>query len=637
MDDYQAFIHTSRYARWLPEEQRRENIAETVNRYMTWITKHTKENHGYTIPDHIWWRLRDSIIDFKSMPSMRALMTAGPALDRCNVAAYNCAYIPIDDTRSFDEMLYILMCGTGVGFSVERNYVEQLPTIPDTFEDSTVTHVVEDSKEGWAHALRWCIEELYNGKNPSFDTSLLRPAGARLVTFGGRSSGPQPLIDLFKFVQEVFNGNHGRKLSSLNCHDIACKIGDCVVVGGVRRSALISLSNLQDDRMRHCKSGQWYETHPYRALANNSVCYSEKPDIGAFMREWTSLYDSKSGERGVFNRTSASNKAAENLRRRTEGILFGTNPCSEIILRPYQFCNLTEVVARAEDTYDSLVAKVRNAAILGTLQSTLTDFNYLRREWRDNCEEERLLGVSITGIYDCPLLTHTNAGLSSTLEALRDEVIATNKDWAERLGIPQSTATTCVKPSGTVSQLVDAASGIHPRHSKYYIRHVRADAKDPLCAFLQDQGLHCEDDAYSPDGSVKVFAFPIKSPVGGTTRDGLDAISHLQLWKTYAEHWCEHKPSITVNVREDEWLEVGAWVYKHFDKISGVSFLPYSDHSYVQAPYEECTKEDYDALKRQHRAIEWDAFGLGYESEDNTAGMQTLACSADSCEIVDLT
>ena len=626
MDSYQSFIHTSRYARWLEEPQRRERWAETVNRLVSYLALNPSEE----------WYLRDSILHHQNMPSMRAVMTAGPALDRCHVAAYNCAYLPIDDVRSFDEMLYILMCGTGVGFSVERDYVSKLPEVP-TLKDDLVGHVVvQDSKEGWAAALRSVLAMLYDGYHPTWDTSLLRPAGAILKTFGGRSSGPAPLEDLFNFIVEIFRGNQGRKLSSLNCHDIACKIGDCVVVGGVRRSALISLSNLQDQRIRDCKSGDWHRDYPYRALANNSVCYSEKPDIGTFMREWQALYASKSGERGVFNRAASTAKAAQNGRRRTEGVLFGTNPCSEIILRPYQFCNLTEVVARKEDTLDSLVKKVTRAAILGTLQSTMTDFKYLRSIWQENTEEERLLGVSITGIYDCPLLTLENKGLDKTLEHLRDVVIKTNKDWSERLGIPQSTATTCVKPSGTVSQLVDAASGIHPRHSAYYIRRVRADSKDPLAAFMVEQGLEAEDDVYRADGSVKVFSFPVKAPEGSITRDTLTALDHLELWKAYADHWCEHKPSITVSVREDEWLDVGAWVYRNFDQVSGISFLPYSEHTYAQAPYEECTAEEYIQLLKDTPTINWEDFD-GYEAKDNTAGSQTMACSADSCEIVDLT
>ena len=636
MDSYQSFIHTSRYARWLSDEQRRERWPETVNRLVSYLRSHIWDSYKVVLNPTHEWELRDAILAHATMPSMRAMMTAGPALDRCHVAAYNCAYLPIDDPRSFDEMLYILMCGTGVGFSVERDYVSKLPVVPPRLLDSRWNIIVDDSKEGWATALQKLMSALYSGCIPTWDLSLLRPAGAILKTFGGRSSGPAPLDDLFNFVVEVFRGNQGRKLSSLNCHDIACKIGDCVVVGGVRRSALISLSNLQDQRIRDCKSGDWYRDYPYRGLANNSVCYSEKPDVGTFMREWQALYASKSGERGVFNRAASTAKAAENGRRVTEGISFGTNPCSEIILRPYQFCNLTEVVARKGDTLASLESKAKKAAILGTLQSTMTDFKYLRPIWKKNTEEERLLGVSITGIYDCPLLTLQNKGLDSTLEHLRDLVIETNKQWSAKLGIPQSVATTCVKPSGTVSQLVDAASGIHPRHSAYYIRRVRADSKDPLAAFMVEQGLEAEDDVYRADGSVKVFSFPVKAPEGATTRETLTALDHLELWKVYAKHWCEHKPSITVSVREDEWLEVGSWVYKNFDAVSGISFLPYSEHSYAQAPYEQCTQQQYEALVANTPVIDYTKFD-GYEAEDHTAGAQTMACSADSCEIVDLT
>ena len=636
MDDYQSFIHKSRYARWLPEQQRREDWDETVWRYTNYIVNHAKVNNDYTVPNSVVSKISDYIYIMKAMPSMRAMMTAGLALDRCNVAAYNCAYLPIDNPRAFDEMLYILMCGTGVGFSVERENVDQLPIIPATHHDVSAAVVVQDSKEGWAGGLREIIASLYRGEVPTWDLSLLRPAGARLKTFGGRSSGPAPLDALFTFVCNMFLRNVGVRLSTLDVHDLACKIGDCVVVGGVRRSALISLSNLQDDRMRHAKDGQWYLQDPHRALANNSTVYKEKPDVGSFMREWTSLYESKSGERGFFNRQAASNQAARSGRRTVDFIPFGTNPCSEIILRPYQFCNLTEIVVREDDTLESLKAKAEVATILGTLQATLVDFKYLRPIWKQNTEEEALLGVSLTGIFDCKWMTIQGLTLNHSLEELRNHVIDTNKDWAERLGINQATATTCVKPSGTVSQLVDSASGIHPRYSKYYIRRVRADAKDPLAKFMQDQGVPWEFDTMRQDGGVLVFAFPIQAPDNAVLRSDMSAIEHLELWKTCQEYWCEHKPSITVLVREEEWIPVGSWLYSNFDICSGVSFLPYDDHTYTQAPYEEVEELEYQNLVDQHTGINWYGF-VGYEVEDNTAGVQTLACSADSCEVVDLT
>jgi ribonucleoside-diphosphate reductase alpha chain len=625
--DYQAFIHTSRYARWLEDEGRRESWGETVNRYVSNLV-HTKVDHQTEN------EIEQAILNLEIMPSMRAMMTAGPALERDNTAGYNCSYLPVDDPKSFDEAMFILLCGTGVGFSVERQFISKLPEVPQLFDSETIV-VVKDSKEGWAKALRQVIALLFSGEIPKWDVSRVRPAGARLKTFGGRASGPAPLVDLFNFVIRVFKEAQGRKLSSIECHDVMCKIGEVVVVGGVRRSAMISLSNLSDDRMRHAKSGQWWENNPQRALANNSVSYTEKPDALSFMREWMALVESGSGERGIFNRQASKKQAAKNGRRDPDWE-FGTNPCSEIILRPYQFCNLTEVVVRATDTIETLEHKVRLATILGTIQSTYTKFPYLRKVWQKNTEEERLLGVSLTGIMDNPLMTSKNAALDKTLEHLKNVAVDTNAEWADRLGVPVSAAITCVKPSGTVSQLVDSASGIHARHSAYYIRTVRGDNKDPLTQFMKDQGIPNEPDVFKPEQTT-VFSFPVKAPDNAVVTSDLTAIDQLNMWLAYQRHWCEHKPSVTINVRKDEWFEVGAFVYEHFDEMSGVSFLPYNEHTYQQAPYQECGATDYhELLEIMPEALDWSKLAE-YEKEDNTSGMQTLACSGDSCEIVDLT
>ena len=627
---YQQFIAKSRYARWLQDENRREDWPETVQRYMDEVV-------GQSVPEETKQELYDNIVGLGVMPSMRAMMTAGPALNRDNTSGYNCSYLPVDDPKSFDEAMFILLCGTGVGFSVERQYIQKLPDVPDELFDSETTVVVKDSKEGWAKAFRQVLSLLWAGEVPKWDVSKVRPAGARLKTFGGRASGPAPLVDLFNFAVATFKKAQGRKLTSLECHDLMCKIGQIVVVGGVRRSAMISLSNLSDDRMRHAKSGNWWDNEGQRALANNSVAYTEKPDIELFMKEWLALIESKSGERGIFNRVASKAQAAKNGRRDPEWE-FGTNPCSEIILRPYQFCNLTEVVVRATDTVETLEHKVRLATILGTIQSTYTNFPYLRKVWKTNTEEERLLGVSLTGIMDNPLMTSDNQELEKVLEHLRSVAVDTNMEWAKRLGIPQSTAITCVKPSGTVSQLVDSASGIHARHSEFYIRTVRGDNKDPLTDFMRDQGIPCEPCVMKPDSTV-VFSFPVKAPAGYhvAVRGDMTAVEQLETWLTYQRHWCEHKPSVTISVRDEEWLEVGAFVYKYFDEMSGVSFLPHSDHTYQQAPYQECTEEEYEALAAiMPKSIDWAGLSL-YEAEDNTSGMQTMACSADSCEIVDIT
>jgi ribonucleoside-diphosphate reductase alpha chain len=629
--DYQSFIHTSRYARWIEAEGRRETWPETVERYMDNIV-------APRLTDEKGWKpyeeIQQAILGLEIMPSMRAMMTAGPALDRDNTAGYNCSYLPVDDPKSFDEAMFILLCGTGVGFSVERQFVSKLPEVPQLFESGTTVEV-KDSKEGWAKALRQVIALLYSGEIPKWDVSKVRPAGARLKTFGGRASGPAPLVDLFTFVIKVFKEAQHRKLSSIECHDIMCKIGEVVVVGGVRRSAMISLSNLSDDRMRHAKSGAWWENNPQRALANNSTSYTEKPDAVSFMREWMALVESGSGERGIFNRQASKKQAAKNGRRDADQD-FGTNPCSEIILRPYQFCNLTEVVVRATDTVEDLERKVKLATILGTIQSTYTHFPYLRKKWKDNTEEERLLGVSLTGIMDNPLLTLKNKGLEKTLEHLRNVAVTTNSELAERLGIPVSAAITCVKPSGTVSQLVDSASGIHARHSKYYIRTVRGDNKDPLTQFMKDQGIPAEPDVMKPEQTT-VFSFPIKAPDNAVVTEDLSAIDQLEMWLAYQRNWCEHKPSVTINVKKDEWFEVGAFVYKHFDEMSGVSFLPYNEHTYQQAPYQEVGKSEYkELLSLMPKKIDWAKLSE-YEKEDNTKSSQTYACSGEVCEVVDLT
>ena len=633
---YQEFIYKSRYSRWIESENRREEWPETVKRYFDFFETHLKENQSYILSAELRSELESAVLNLEVMPSMRALMTAGEALKRDNVAGYNCSYVAVNNIRAFDEILYVLMCGTGVGFSVERQYVEKLPTIAEHFTNSDTTIIVQDSKVGWAKAYRELVSLLIGGQIPKWDVSKVRPAGARLKTFGGRASGPRPLVDLFQFTIDTFKRAAGRKLTSIECHDIVCKIAEIVVVGGVRRSALISLSNLTDERMRDAKSGAWWEQNPQRALANNSVAYKEKPEIGIFMEEWISLYKSKSGERGIFNREAAKKTVAKLGDRRDSSYDFGTNPCSEIILRDREFCNLTEVVIRADDTQDNIARKVRIASILGTWQASLTHFPYLSSTWKKNCEEEALLGVSLTGILDNPLMgSKDHRLLSVVLEELKKISVETNKEWAEKIGINPAAAITCVKPSGTVSQLTDAASGIHARHSEYYIRTVRADRKDPLCQMMIDLGFPAEPCVMKPDHTM-VFSFPMKA-VGSITRNDLTAIEHLELWLTYQRHWCEHKPSITITVREHEWMEVGAWVYKHFDEISGISFLPHSDHSYRQAPYQECTQIAYTALSvEMPKNVDWSLL-KNYEKTDTTASSQTFACSGDKCELVDLT
>ena len=629
---YQEFIHLSRYSRWLPEQERRETWDETVKRYFDFFTEHLDELHEYKLTDKLRNELEEAVLSQRIMPSMRCLMTAGEALKRENIAGYNCSYVAIDRPQAFDEVLYVLMNGTGVGFSVERQYVVKLPDVAEEFFDSDTTITVADSKLGWAKALKELVGMLYIGQIPRWDLSKIRPAGAPLKTFGGRASGPEPLENLFNFTVNIFRNAANRKLSSIECHDIVCKIAEVVVVGGVRRSALISLSNLSDDRMRAAKSGQWWTTEPQRALANNSACYTEKPDIGVVMDEWKSLYESKSGERGIFNRESAVKMAAKNERRNTEDHDFGTNPCSEIILRSREFCNLSEVVVRASDTKESLLEKVRFATILGTFQATLVNFKYVSSSWKKNCEEERLLGVSLTGIMDCQFTNGKRSGLDNLLEELKAEAIKTNAEFAKKIGINQSVAVTCVKPSGTVSQLVDAASGIHARHNPYYIRTVRGDKKDPLTRMMVDAGFPIEDDVTNPS-NTSVFSFPVKVDQGAVFRTEITAIQQLELWLIYQKHWCEHKPSVTISVKEEEWLEVGAWVYKHFDYMSGVSFLPFSEHTYRQAPYQDIDEKDYTILlDKMPKEVDWKKLSE-YEKTDMTIASQELACSGGFCEI----
>jgi len=644
---YQQFIHLSRYARWDYDKKRRETWGETVNRFFGFFQEHLKEMCNYDLDNGILEELKNEVLSLNVMPSMRCLMTAGDALRKENIAGYNCSYVKVDTPRSFDEILYVLMNGTGVGFSVETEHVNHLPVIAEEFHPTDTTIVVADSKLGWAKAFKELLSLLWSGQVPKWDLSKVREAGKPLKTFGGRASGPEPLDDLFHFSTKIFRDAAGRKLKSIECHDIVCKIAEIVVVGGVRRSALISLSDLNDGEMRHAKSGQWWEHNVQRALANNSVNYKEKPDTGTFMREWLSLYDSKSGERGIYNGMSAKNQVASLNEREKDGNGkyvtrrdprddFGTNPCSEIILRSREFCNLSECVVRRHDSIESLKKKVRTATILGTFQSTLTNFRYLTKEWEKNCTEERLLGVSLTGILDNPLTNGKKKGLETLLEDLRKVAYETNKEWADKLGIERAAAITCVKPSGTVSQLVDSASGIHARHNPYYIRTVRADNKDPLCKFMKEKGFPNEPDVTKPKHTT-VFSFPMKGPDQAVYRQDMSAIDQLKLWMTYQTYWCEHKPSVTITVKEEEWPKVGSWVWENFDSISGISFLPFSEHTYRQAPYQDCTKEEYNnVLKTIPQDVDWKDLSQ-YEEVDYTVASQELACSADGgCEIVDL-
>jgi len=645
--EYQQFIHLSRYARWDYDKGRRETWDETVERYFDFFTGHLKETCGYDLENGERIELEKSVKELKVMPSMRCLMTAGPALEKENVAGYNCSYVKIDNLRSFDEILYVLMNGTGVGFSVEEEYCNKLPQVPDELYETETTIVVADSKLGWARAFKELISLLYGGHIPKWDISKVREAGAPLKTFGGRASGPEPLVDLFNFTTSTIKNALGRKLKPVECHDIVCKIAEIVVVGGVRRSALISLSNLNDREMRFAKHGEWYKDNVQRALANNSVNYKEKPDVGTFMREWLSLYDSKSGERGIYSSLASKSHVSElnnkekdkdgtYVQRRVARDDFGTNPCSEIILRSREFCNLSEVVLRSNDNLQSIKDKVRVATILGTFQSTLTNFKYLSREWQRNCEEERLLGVSLTGIMDNSLTNGSKDNIKKILNELRDIAVKTNKEYAEKLGIQRAAAITCVKPSGTVSQLVDSASGIHARHNPYYIRTVRADNKDPLCKMMKAEGFPNEPDVSKPEHTT-VFSFPQKSPEGAICRTEMTAWKQLSLWHTYAKEWCEHKPSVTVSIKEDEWVNTAAWVYENFDDISGISFLPFSDHTYRQAPYQDCSEKEYkELLDQMPKNVNWASLAE-YETQDYTSASQEFACTSEKgCEIVDI-
>ena len=634
---YENFIALSRYAKWVESEGRRETWGETVDRYFSFMTNHLKTNHNYIPNEKLVAELKEFVFERNVMPSMRSVMTSGAALERDNVAGYNCAFLPVDSPRSFDETMYVLMCGTGVGFSVEYKYINKLPAVPEKLEKSDTVIVVEDSKQGWAKAYRELLALLWTGHIPAIDVSKVRPAGARLKTMGGRSSGPQPLINLFDFTIAKFKNAAGRNLKPIECHDIMCKIGEVVVVGGVRRSAMISLSNINDIEMAQAKSGNWWEQSPQRALSNNSVAYSRKPEMEQFIAEWKSLYDSKSGERGIYNVAAAQAQAAK-FGRRDPDIHYGTNPCSEIILRPYQFCNLSEVVLRENDTKKDIQRKVELATILGTWQSTLTDFKYIRKIWKDNTEEERLLGVSLTGQFGHKFMSGKEdiVALEAFLMSMRDKAREVNKEEAVKIGIPESAAITCVKPSGTVSQLVGVSSGMHPWHSPYYIRTVRGSKGDPISTFLKEVGIPVEDDVMKPNDTY-VFSFPVKAPEGAIVRNDLTAIDHLNIWLVYQRAWCEHKPSITVSVKEDEWMEVGAWVYKNFDEVSGISFLPHSDHTYRQAPYQEVSKEEYETLlAKMPKSIRWEDLSF-YETEDGTSPSATLACSSDgNCELVDI-
>ena len=635
---YENFIALSRYARWISDENRREAWGETVDRYFNFMLDYLKNNFNYTPNKDLVDELKKFVYDRNVMPSMRSVMTAGPALDRDHVAGYNCSFVPVDSPRSFDETMYILMCGTGVGFSVEYKYVNKLPAVPESFEKSTTVVMVEDSKTGWAKAYRELLAMLWVGQVPAIDVSKVRPSGARLKTMGGRSSGPQPLINLFDFTIAKFKNAAGRSFRPIEAHDIMCKIGEIVVVGGVRRSAMISLSNINDIEMASAKSGNWWEKNSQRALSNNSVAYSRKPEMEQFIAEWKNLYDSKSGERGIYNVAAAQAQAAK-YGRRDPDIHYGTNPCSEIILRPYQFCNLSEVVLREKDTVEDVKNKVRLATILGTWQSTLTDFKYLRKIWKDNTEEERLLGVSLTGQFGNKFFSGQQGldKLGAALNDLRETARQTNSKEAKAIGIAESTAITCVKPSGTVSQLVGVSSGMHPWHSPYYIRTVRGSKGDPISTFLKEVGIPVEDDVMKPNDTY-VFSFPVKAPEGAITRADLTALDHLNTWLVYQRSWCEHKPSITVSVKEDEWMEVGAWVYHYFDEVSGISFLPHSEHTYKQAPYQEITETEYlELLAKMPSNIRWEDLSF-YETEDGTSTNATLACSSDgNCEIVDIT
>lgn len=636
--DYQNYIAKSRYARFLDSEGRREHWDETVTRYLDYFEQDLDERHGYKVPATLRSELYSAIHDLHVMPSMRALMTAGEAAKRENLAVYNCAYLPLDRPRAFAEALYILMCGTGVGFSVERQYANMLPEVPSDFSRTAFDIVVGDSKMGWAVAFEDLLTCLYAGTIPHIIYDEIRSAGERLKVFGGRASGPEPLQRLFEFTIRTFRNAAGRKLNSLECHEIATMTGDIVVVGGVRRSAEISLSNLSDPRMRDAKSGDWRAHKPHLQLANNSVAYTEKPDVGAFMAEWHSIYMSKSGERGIFNRVGAQKKVLR-LGRRDHRFDFGVNPCGEIILRPRGLCNLSESVVRRNDSLAELREKARLAAILGTWQATQTRFGFVEPDWRKNAEEERLLGVSQTGIYDNPMMRGDMGmeALGRQLHDLKGVVLSTNREMAYEIGISPSAAATTVKPSGTVSQLVNSPSGIHQGHAPYYIRRVSADNKDPVTQFMIDSGIPNEPHATKPN-DMTVFSFPIALAHDTVTREQVTAIQHLELVKLYNNVWSEHAVSCTVSIKEHEWPEVGGWVYNNFDDVVGLAFLPHfaEDSSYTQMPYETIDKWQYeDLLAKMPKALDWSKLAEYEAGEDTVTGTREFACQGNTCEIVD--
>lgn len=627
MDQFQEFVVTRSYCKWRDDLNRRETWGECVDRYYDYFTERFPEIVGDE-----WNDIRKSTTDREVFPSMRALMTAGSAAEVDDTCLYNCSYLPINSIRAFSDVLYILCCGTGVGFSCEKMETSQLPDIPSIQRDDKMVIKVPDSRKGWADSLKELMSALYIGIHPTWDTSEVRPKGARLKTFGGRASGPEPLERLFKFVVNLFYEAEGRKLMPIEVHDIVCMIGEIVISGGVRRSALISLSDLDDREMAKAKSGAWWETSGHRALSNNSAVYTAKPSMGRYMEEWSSLYDSHSGERGICNR-EAMDKIATTAGR--ESCNWGTNPCSEIILRPKQFCNLTEVVIRPYDNKTSLKRKVRQAAILGTIQSACTRFTYLDADWKKNCEDERLLGISFTGIYDSKLMSDPTSGLAILLDELRTIAKETNREWADKLGISYAKSLTCCKPSGTTSCVAGTSSGIHPRYSDYYIRRVRIDTDNPLCVFMKDNGLPNEIDLHHPD-TTTIFAFPTKAPENSYTYKNYNPIDHLELWMHYQKHWCDHKPSVTINYTDDSFMDIGQWVFNNWDWVSGISFLPHTDHVYEQAPFEEISEEAYlESIKQVPNDIDWSRLS-SYEVEDTTVNSHSLACTGGACELVDL-
>ena len=629
------FVYLRTYARWIEHEGRRETWIETIDRYLSFM----RENLGEKLTKEDYSELRQALLKQEVMPSMRLLQFAGDAARKTNVCAYNCSYIAPSCVEDFGEVMYVSMCGTGVGFSVESQNVEALPQIEYQGGEKLATHIVADSKEGWCDALVLGMNTWYQGKDIEFDYSKLRPAGARLKTFGGKSSGPEPLQALLDFTRSKILSRQGRRLTNINVHDILCKIGEIVVAGGVRRSAMISLSDLDDEKMRHAKDGQFYMLQPQRSIANNSAVYLEKPTQEVFLSEWLALVKSGSGERGIFNRGSL----IETLPKRRVDLLkekglihgdritgiIGTNPCAEIILQSKQFCNLSEVVARSDDDEKSLLRKIRLATLLGTYQASLTYFPYLSKAWQDNCEKERLLGVSITGQWDCQAVRDNNV-----LDKLKQAAIDANKEYAKRFNVNASTCITCVKPSGTVSQTVDSSSGMHPRHAPFYIRRIRISASDALFKMLKKQGVpyHPEVGQSEMDATTFVLDFPVKAPTNAVCKDNLTALEQLEHWRLVKENYTEHNPSVTISVGEDEWLQVANWVYQHWDIIGGLSFLPRFDHVYQLAPYEAITEEEYNALLKRFEQLDF-AQLFAYEHSDTTEVKRELACVGGACEI----